>query len=277
MAQVITLTTDFGTGDTYVASMKGVILTINPEAVIVDICHSIEPQNILQAAFLISTAHKYFPTKTIHLVIVDPEVGSQRRAILLKTPSAYFLAPDNGVLSYIITELEPAILSKSSDSLPYRERRKGHGGIEAIAITNDNFWRYPVSHLFHGRDIFAPVAAHLSLGTPLQEFGENIEHIHTFPIPCPRRDAQGNMVGHVLHIDSFGNLVTDIKDDVLGGEVVIEVAGQYIHGLSQFYNQREGLVALIGSNGNLEISLNKGSAATHLGSKVGDEVKLRIG
>jgi S-adenosylmethionine hydrolase len=203
MAQLITLTTDFGTGDTYTASMKGVILTINPEAVIVDICHFVEPQNILQATFLISTVHKYFPAKTIHLVIVDPEVGSQRKAILLKTPSAYFLAPDSGVLSYIINELEPTPPSKLSDNLSSLKRRKACADVEAIAITNDKFWRYPVNHSFHGRDVFAPVAAHLSLGTKLQEFRENVEHIHTFPIPHPYHDAQGNLVGHILHMTAL--------------------------------------------------------------------------
>jgi len=275
MAPVITLTTDFGAGDTYVASMKGVILAINPEAVIVDICHSIEPQNISQAAFLISTTYKYFPKDAIHLVIVDPGVGSQRKAILLKTPLAYFLAPDNGALSYIINDLEPSPATISHDNFLKLRPQKICPDAEAIAITNHKFWRHPVSPLFHGRDIFAPVAAYLSLGTPIQEFGKNLKHIHVFPPSQPQHDAEENLIGQILHIDSFGNLITNIKNDMLTSEAVIEVAGQPINGITQFYSQREGLIALIGSNGYLEISLNKGSAANYLNSKVGDKVKLK--
>ena len=205
MATVITLTTDFGISDAYVASMKGVILSVNSKAVIVDICHSIEPQNILQAAFILGTAHHYFPKGTIHVVVVDPGVGSQRKAVILKTPSAFFLAPDNGVLSYIVNELCPEPAKPSPSISLDLKRRKLKKGLEAIAITNPDFWRQPVSSTFHGLDIFAPVAAHLSLGVPLHKFGESISYLHAFPIPKPYRDVEGSLVGHVLHIDNFGN------------------------------------------------------------------------
>lgn len=276
MAPVITLTTDFGTGDAYVASIKGVILTINPKALIVDICHSVEPQNILQAAFILSTAHHYFPEGTIHLAIVDPGVGSQRKAVILKTPSAFFLTPDNGVLSYIVNELDTTPAEPATHIPPNPEPRKLGAEIEAVAITNPDYWHHPVSTTFHGRDIFAPVAAHISLGVPLQEFGDSISHISTFPIPRPYHDAKSNLIGRVLHIDNFGNLITNIRKSHLPGEkITIAVGNQNIHGVSQFYAEGEGLAAIIGSSGYLEISLKNGNAATFLRAKVGGEIRLR--
>ena len=278
MASLITMTTDFGAGDAYVASMKGVILTINPEAVIVDICHSIEPQNILQAAFIISTAHHYFPDGTIHLTIVDPGVGSQRKAIILKMPSAFFVAPDNGVLSYIIDEQCPSPVKSSVPGFPELGQRELGGCLEAMTITNRDYWRQPVSATFHGRDIFAPVAAHLSLGIPLHEFGETISRLHAFPVLLPFHGAEGNLIGCILHIDNFGNLVTNIRSsDLPGEELVVEIDNRHIYGLSQFYARKAGLAAVIGSSGYLEISLNNGSAAAFLGARVGDEIKLRCG
>ncbi len=275
MAPVITLTTDFGTGDAYVASMKGVILTINPKAVIVDICHSVKPQNILQAAFILSTAHHYFPEGAIHVAIVDPGVGSQRKAIILKTPSAFFIAPDNGVLSYIVDELETTPAKPTPHFPPGPEPRELASGIEAVAITNPDFWHHPVSTTFHGRDIFAPVAAHLSLGTPLHKFGDSISHIHIYPTPRPHRDTEGNLIGRVLHIDNFGNLITNFRgSDLPGGKITVNIGNQQINGLSKFYAEKEGLAAIIGSSGYLEISLRNSNAATFLKAKVGDEIKV---
>jgi len=269
MASVITLTTDFGTGDAYVASMKGVILTINPKAVIVDICHSIEPQNVLQAAFVLSTAYHYFPEATIHLAVVDPGVGSQRKAIILKTPKTFFLAPDNGILSYIIDEFDQAPAANP-------EPRKLNSKLEAFAITNPDFWHQPISTTFHGRDIFAPVAAHLSLGVPLHKFGDSLSHAYVFPIPRPFRDNQGNFIGRVLHIDNFGNLISNIRNSDLPAEkVTIAISEQQIHGISKFYAEKEGLAAVMGSSGYLEISLKNGSAAAFLGTKVGDEIRIK--
>ena len=276
MAPVITLTTDFGTSDAYVAAMKGVILAINPRATIVDVCHSIESQNILQAAFILSTAHHYFPEGTIHLAIVDPGVGSQRKAIILKTPSAFFLAPDNGVLSYIIDELCPTPARPSAPTSPDPEPKKLGADLEAVAITNPDFWRQPVSATFHGRDIFAPVAAHLSLGVPLHKFGESISCLYAFPVLRPYHDTEGNLLGRILHIDNFGNLITNVRDsDLPGDEVTVEIGNQHIHGLSHFYSQANGLAALIGSSGYLEIALKNGNAAAFLNTRVGDETKLK--
>lgn len=273
MASVITLTTDFGTGDAYVASMKGVILSINPKAVIVDICHSIEPQNILQAAFILSTAYQYFPEGTIHLAVVDPGVGSQRKAIILKTPTAFFVAPDNGILSYIIDELDKKPATQTAAN---PEPRKLGAGLEAVAITNPDFWHKPVSTTFHGRDIFAPVAAHLSLGVPIHKFGDSLSHVHAFPLPRPHHNTRGDLVGRVLHIDNFGNLITNIRSsDLPAGKITVAIGKQQIRGISQFYAEKEGLAAIIGSSGYLEISLKNGNAAAFLGLKAWAEIKLK--
>jgi S-adenosylmethionine hydrolase len=275
MSQVITLTTDFGTGDAYVASMKGVILSINPKAVIVDICHSIEPQNVLQAAFILSTAYRYFPEGTIHVAVVDPGVGSQRKAVILKTPEAFFMAPDNGALSYIIDELDTTP-DKPVHHFPPNPEQHKLGRLEAVAITNPDFWRKPVSTTFHGRDIFAPVAAHLSLGVPVHKFGDSLSHVFAFRIPRPSRDNQGSLTGCVLHIDNFGNLITNIRSGDLPGErVIISIGRRRIDGISRFYAEKEGLVAIVGSSCYLEISLKNGSAAALLGTKVGDEIRIK--
>ena len=276
MSPVITLLTDFGIGDAYVASVKGVILSINPKAVIVDISHSIEPQNILQAAFVLSTTHQFFPDGTIHVVVVDPGVGSQRKAILLRTSSAYFLAPDNGVLSYVIDEIYPAETADYQDSMLFSPRpRNIKGYLEAIAITNPKFWRHPVSTTFHGRDIFAPTAAHLSLGVSPDKFGEPIDSVYASKRPKPYCDSDGHLVGYVVHIDNFGNLITNISDvDLPNWEVDVELGGQLVHGVNNYYAEREGLVAILGSCDYLEISLSNGNAASFLGAKIGDKARL---
>ncbi len=273
MGAVITLTTDFGLTDSYVAAMKGVILSINPEVTIVDICHTIKPQNIPQAAFILGTAYQFFPEKTIHVVVVDPGVGTERRAIILRTPTACFVAPDNGVLSYVIQE-HP---TKSLENDINRQQRELGPGLEAIAITRSQFWRSPVSPTFHGRDIFAPVAARLSLGLLPIEFGEKISSLIVLPCSCPYQETGGPLVGHIIHIDSFGNLLTDIKSNDLPEArqtITVEVGNQRISGLSRTYTDGGGLLALIGSSGYLEVSLRNGNAGAFLNAKVGDEVRI---
>ena len=274
MNPIITLTTDFGFNDTYVATMKGVILSTNPRVTIVDITHSIEPQNITQAAFILNIAYRYFPEQSIHIAIVDPGVGSERRGIILKTPSSLFVAPDNGILSYVINELSPneKHLNHHSNNLGKVVFKKG---FEAVAITEPRFWRQPVCPTFHGRDIFAPVAAGLSLGISIYEFGERITSLHVFPTPKPSFDPQNNLVGHIIHIDNFGNLITNIRNaDLLQENIVIEAAGQYIQGISRYYKEGKRLIAILNSSGYLEISLTNGSAYDLLGLEVGDEVKV---
>jgi len=274
MSPIITLTTDFGFDDAYVAIMKGVILSINPEVNIIDVTHSIEPQNIAQAAFILNVAYRYFPKKSIHMAIVDPGVGSNRRGIILKTPSSFFVAPDNGILSYVINEL--SLNKDSSGQYPQSLGEvKLKKGLEVAAITDPRFWRHPVSPTFHGRDIFAPVAAGLSLGISPYEFGEKITSLYVFPTPKPFFDPQGNLVGHILYTDHFGNLITDIRStDLPKGNVTVEAAGQLIPGLTGYYEQGHRLMAILGSSGYLEISLRDGSACDLLSMEVGDEVKV---
>jgi len=272
MSAIITLTTDFGLNDAYVAAMKGVILGINPEATLVDVCHTIKPQNILQAAFVLSTAYEFFPQGTIHLIVVDPGVGTERRAIILRTPTADFVAPDNGVLSYIIQQSSTKPIVTSADQLIELQP-----GLEAMAITKPQFWRSPVSPTFHGRDIFAPVAARLSLGFSPTDFGETITSIHMLTLPQPYQTPDGTLVGHILHIDSFGNLVTSIRSHDLpktAKSMTIKVGEQIVSGLSHTYAEGRGLMALIGSSGYLEIALTGGSAYALTGADVGSEVRV---
>lgn len=269
MGAIITLTTDFGLADAYVATMKGVALGINPEVKLVDICHSIKPQNIAQAAFVLSTVHEYFPPRTIHLVVVDPGVGTERKAIILRTPSADFVAPDNGVLSYIIRQY-----SAGDADAAWQPIEPG-AELEAIAITNPQFWRSPVSSTFHGRDIFAPVAAQLSLGVPPTNFGEAITSLAVLPLPKPHREKDGRLIGNILHIDNFGNLITNIRSRDLLPEaraITVKVGNKEITGLSQTYGVGEGLLALIGSSDYLEISLKNGDASAFLNTETGDKV-----
>jgi S-adenosylmethionine hydrolase len=270
MSPIITLTTDFGLTDAYVAAMKGVILGINSEVTLVDICHTIKPQDIAGAAFVLGTAYQSFPKATIHLVVVDPGVGSQRRAVILRTPLADFVAPDNGVLSYVIREASPDVAEDN-------QQVKLGAGLEAFDLTNPRFWRTPVSTTFHGRDIFAPVAAHLSLGRSPADFGDRVTSLVTLPLTRPHLEPDGSVVGHVLHIDSFGNLITDITSENLPlkeAPLHIKIGNQIIHGLSRNYADSEGLLALIGSSDRLEISAKGGNAHNLLNAKVGDEVRV---
>ncbi len=271
MDSIITLTTDFGLTDAYVAAMKGVMLSINPQAKLIDICHNIKPQDIHQAGFVLGTAYSYFPQRTVHLVVVDPGVGSERRVIILRTPSADFVAPDNGVLSYVIQSLAKPVPLKGQQVELGPE-------LQAVAITKPEFWRSPVSSTFHGRDILAPVAARLSLGASPTDFGEAITSVAMLPLPCPYQASDGSLVGHIIHIDSFGNLITNIRGDDLPqtrGAITVEVGNQHISGLSRTYAEGRGLLAVIGGSGYLEVSLNRGSASSLLDAEVGNEVKLR--
>lgn len=276
MNSVITLTTDFGADDAYVAIMKGVILSTNPEVNIVDITHSVEPQNVYQAAFILGYTYRYFPKKTVHVAVVDPGVGSERRGVILKTPSALFVAPDNGILSYVIDELSSAKGSVAQYS-PDQDLVTLGKGFEVVAITEPRFWRQPVSTTFHGRDIFAPVAATLSLDISPYECGEKITSLHVFPILKPLVDYQGNLIGHILHVDHFGNLITNIKRvNLPGKDIPIEVAGRLIQGITDYYAEGEELMAIIGSSGYLEIALKNGSAADFLNTAIGDEIKVTL-
>ncbi len=273
MGGIVTLTTDFGLTDSYVAAMKGVILGVNRDVQVVDVCHNIKPQNIAQAAFVLGTAYPFFPHKTVHLVVVDPGVGSERRAIALRTPVADFVAPDNGVLSYVLRDFS----SRFVDDINVRQIELGPE-LEAVAITKSRFWREPVSPTFHGRDIFAPVAALLAMGFPIIEFGERLTSVMVLPLSHPYQSAEGALNGHILHIDGFGNLITDVKGEdlaPLGETVTVKVGDQVISGLRHTYAEGRGLLALIGSSGYLEISLKGGNAQALLNARIGNEVRIR--
>jgi len=274
MSRILTLTTDFGYDDAYVASVKGAILSVNPEANIIDVTHSIQPQNVLQAAFILNAAYRSFPKQTIHVAIVDPGVGSEREAIILKTPAALFVAPDNGILSYVIDDLVPpeTPLAQLAGKLTRVITKKG---LDVVAVSDPRFWRRPVSPTFHGRDVFAPVAAGLSLDIAMYEFGIKVDSLHVLPIPKPSSEPDGSLLGQILHIDRFGNLIANIKgNDLPGKDATIEVAGCLIEGISRFYAQNKGIMALLGSTGHLEISYRDGSACDFLGAVVGDEVRV---
>jgi hypothetical protein len=266
---LITLTTDFGLSDAYVAEMKGVILSINPDVHFVDICHTVKPQNISQGAFVLSTAYGFFPPRTIHVVVVDPGAGGQRRAILVRTPLADFVAPDNGILTYVLED--HATVSGRTAKLSSE--------VEAVSLTKSEYWRNPVSPTFHGRDIFAPVAARLSLGTPPLAFGERVNSINTVQVAGTSHQPNGMITGQIVHIDNFGNLISNIKDKELvqgRDRIIVTVGGKRIHGVCRTYQEGSGLLALVGSHGYLEVALKNGSAADFLGVGTGDQVRITM-
>ena len=268
---VITLLTDFGLTDADVGSMKGTVLGINTQARLADITHNVPPQNILHGAFVLGAAWRYFPPGTIHLAVIDPGVGTQRKPLLIQGNGASFLAPDNGLLSFVL----PPEQTRLSLFTPYQAQVPET--FRAYALTNDKYWRNPVSDTFHGRDIFAPVAAHLSLGVAPEELGQPVTTLTRLALPVPRWEA-GSLVGHVQHIDSFGNLVTNISSEAVsegGTKMVVELAGVKVMGLASSYAVAGGPVALFGSHGYLEVALPGGNAATSMGMSVGGQVTVK--
>ena len=259
MNSTIALLTDFGTKDNYVGVLKAVIRTINPKVCVIDLCHYIAPQDTLAAALTLKTSYCYFPKKTIFLVVVDPGVGSNRKAIILKTPNYTFVAPDNGILSLVANET------------------KQH---HVYQITNQRYFLQPVSHTFHGRDIFAPVAAYLSKNVLPQRLGRPQKTIQKINFPQPFLNKLKNqMDGKIIYVDRFGNLVTNIEGKFWESEknnVSVLIKRKMIRGLSCSYCQVSGkrLLAIINSMGYLEISLNRGSASQYLHAKEGEKVTL---
>lgn len=274
---IITLTTDFGAEDPYVGVMKGVALGINPQAQLVDLTHSVRPQQVLQGSFLLSTVVRYFPPGTIHVAVVDPGVGTARRALAVQAGGYYFVGPDNGIFSHVLGELGVKVVGRRGAPAPVALKR----GIRAVSLTVSRFWLHPVGSTFHGRDIFAPVAAHLSLGVPLEDFGDEVSSVLLYPLARTRRRRDGAVPGQVVHIDHFGNLITDVRgEDLPAGHVAVVVKGRTIHGISASYASGEevegpSLIALVGSSGYLEVSARNDSAAEVLGAGVGAPVQIR--
>ncbi len=260
---LVTLTTDFGHADPFVGAMKGVILKLSPDADIVDISHEVRPYDILDGAFTIAQAYKYYPPRTIHVVVVDPGVGTQRRPLLVATDQV-FLAPDNGVLSLVFAREEHTVRH----------------------ITSDHFFLSPVSQTFHGRDIFASVAGWVSRGVDGVKFGDFITDYVRFAAPKPKPVNERLVKGVVLKVDRFGNLITNFAPEDLP-QLFKEnpppfkfVVGQKeITKLNLNYAQTQPgeLFVILGSSGFLELSTNRGSAARLLGADRGAEVGVMLG
>ena len=259
--KIITLLTDFGTKDGYAGIMKGVILGINPKVTIVDISHEIPKWDIKAAAFVLQSAYRYFPSGTIHVIVIDPGVGSEREILAVQTKDYLFLAPDNGLLS-LVFDREP-------ECTVYRvSRREKYLG--------------DVSQTFHGRDIFAPIAAHLSKKVPLSEIGEPYADAVCGLFPKPKVDSN-KIEGEIVYQDGFGNLISNISEHEIAESgisenAVIDIKGKTIHGLRTSYASAPAgeLLALISSAGFLEIACNKCSAAEILRASIGTLIAIRL-
>ncbi|MBC8869171.1 MAG: SAM-dependent chlorinase/fluorinase [Planctomycetes bacterium] len=256
---IITITTDFGGGSPYVAQMKGVILSINPEAMLVDITHDIAPQNVRQGALVLEEVTQRFPRGTIHVAVVDPGVGTERKIVCAQIAGHYYVAPDNGLLSSVAIVESPT---------------------QIVSLTNHGYWLPEISRTFHGRDIIAPVAAHLSLATPMGQFGQPINELTMLDWPKPKTGAN-RITGEVISIDSFGNLISNITAESLTAvhdlsSTAVTCAGQTTHGIAETYAQRPpgSLVALIGSAGKLEVAVADGNAAQKISARVGDTITV---
>jgi S-adenosylmethionine hydrolase len=254
--RIITLLTDFGTKDGYVGAVKGVIKRINPQAEIVDITHEVDSYDILGAAFALNNFYRYFPKGTIHLAVVDPGVGGLRQPILVKTKDFFFVGPDNGIFSFIY-QIEEIT--------------------DIIVISDQKYFLAEPSRTFHARDVFAPVAAYLSLGIKIDEFGSPAKECMKFVIPEPESRGK-SLKGEIIHIDRFGNLITNIPADFLENKkhAEIRVGKGSIKGMSRSYFaiKEKELGALIGSSNFLELAVNQGSAQKLLKANVGDSVRI---
>lgn len=258
----IVLLTDFGFKDSYVGVMKGVIRSICRDADIIDLSHNIMPQDVAEAAFVLGTSCRYFPEGAIFTCVVDPGVGTERAVLCMRSGGQFFLAPDNGLLSVIVEE---------------------RGRDEVRKVTAEQYFLKDASMTFHGRDIFAPLAAHLAGGLEMSKLGPATENIRKLRLPKPVRAADGSLRGEVVYIDQFGNLITNIRRatmarslDAPADKVQTRVKRRKVRGVSTTYSDRkEGeLLALIGSSGYLEVAVNRGSAAELLGCEKGETVTL---
>ena len=251
---VIALLTDFGTKDYFVGAMKGAIFSINERANVVDITHEIPPQDISAAGFTLRACYKNFPPETIFVAVVDPGVGSDRRAILVETENYYFVAPDNGLLSFV-----------------FDEKRN----FRVFELTERRFFAETVSRTFHGRDIFAPVAAHLSNGASPNEFGAEAENYIRFPTAQLIKLAD-RTVGAIIHIDRFGNLVTNLTKDDLPEKFTLEIGGATISKLQNFFGEagKSELFMIMGSAGFLEVAAFRDSAANLLKAETGQKFTI---
>lgn len=258
--RVVSLTTDFGMKDGNVGAMKGVIWKICPEAQIADLSHLISPQNIAEAALIVSRAAPYFPDESVHIIVVDPGVGTSRRPIAARLGTQIYVAPDNGVLTPVLEKAEMQ-----------------NQVIEIVHLDRPEYWLPTISNVFHGRDIFAPSGAHLACGVPLHRLGTAVLDPIRLEIPRPAQTGDG-LKGQVIHIDHFGNIHTNIMDEHLSGatDVEVECGPARLYGLVKTFGELPpgGLGALYGSSGNLIIAVTNGNAALQIEAAVGDEVRV---
>ncbi len=253
--RIITLTTDFGLADGYVGILKGVILGIAPAVRLIDLSHDIPPQDVRGAAYVLARAAPYFPGGTVHLAVVDPGVGGEQRPVLVQTERALYVGPDNGVFTHALAEL----------------------GARAWVLDRPAFWLSEPSRTFHGRDIFAPIAAHLAHGVLPDQIGQPISDPVRLSLAQSIRHTDGHISGQVVHVDRFGNLITDIPADwVKSGRWTCRVAGQQIARVGATYADGApgALVALISSGSTLEVAVRDGNAAQRLHVKAGEPVAL---
>ena len=265
---VITLTTDFGLADEFAGVMKGVILSIHPQARIVDISHDVAPQDAAHAASLLAAAFSYFPEGTVHVAVVDPGVGTDRKILAVETRGFSFIAPDNGLLGFLVADDQP--------------------DMRIFSVENRELFLSPVSRTFHGRDVFAPVAAHLAAGAPLESVGPAIrrEDVARLTVSDPRKISAKEVRGSVTAVDRFGNLITDFSEVFLSNalgpgfaeNLVVHVGGLEIRGVSETFTDGAGdaPVCILGSRGMLEIAVNLGSAARLLDVGRGEVVLARL-
>ncbi len=257
---VITLTTDFGTGDWFVGTMKGVIASLAPRTTVIDLTHGLPAGDIRAGAFALAASHRFFPKGTVHVVVVDPGVGSTRKAIAVQTAKAVFVGPDNGVLSWALTG----------------EKVRAIHGLE-----HEAYFLQPVSRTFHGRDVFAPVAAHLSRGVPIRKLGPVLKEFVRLEWPEPRV-RRGGIEGEVVYIDRFGNAITNLAGRLVEGcgrgSCEVYARRRWNCPLRAFYQAVPARrpVALVGSSGFLEVAINGGSAEMALGVRIGTCVVIHI-
>lgn len=267
VAQVIALLTDFGERDTYVGELKGAILTVNPNVTIIDITHNVPPQDVRAGALLLGHAVHAFPSRAVFVAVVDPGVGSDRRPVLVEAPHGACVGPDNGLFTRVLWEDASAGPHDSAAPSPLPPDAR------AWRLTNPAYWRRHVSHTFHGRDIFAPVAAHYAAGVPAAEMGDPVKDLLRLPFPKAML-LEGVITGEVVYVDHYGNLVTNVPAGMLPPDAVVEVGGRRVEGLSSHYDGTRPLVALAGSHNTLEVAKPGGNAAEALG--VGKGVPVRV-
>jgi S-adenosylmethionine hydrolase len=266
----IALLTDYGLSGPYVGALKAVILSINPEAAVFDLTHEIGPQQVEEGAFVLAQALPYLPRGAVCVAVVDPGVGTARRAIALRTERATFVGPDNGLFSGAL------------DTRPGAETKPGSTTLvplgpacEAVELVNPEFFLQPVSNTFHGRDIFAPVAAHLTLGRRLSDLGPALETVQAFPSWRSPQRPDGALAGRVIFIDGFGNLITDVVADDLPqgpGRLSVQIAGREFTGLQHSFQDGPEYVVYVGSSGYLEVAKRNGNASEALHAERGAPV-----